>query len=300
MRGQSPRQPKSSCTPPSAATSISSRAKAIQSLHRLPQFRIAPAAKSGATQSDQPLKQKNIRANADHPADKKKRKRNPAQTIAEPVSPYRQRQRRHGDAPEIRFRPAEHFGRTRRANRRDRIQRIVVISAGNIGARINNRAARVSKRFSDWSSSFSLPLCDAIQPPCPPPPQNSPAANSLIYRRRLKNSARLTTKIGGPKILIKRDDQTGLALGGNKVRKLEFLLADALAQGCDTLITLGAAQSNHCRQTAAAAAACALKCELILNGKKPELPQGNLFLDELFGATIHWIDAPNALPNPPS
>lgn len=102
----------------------------------------------------------------------------------------------------------------------------------------------------------------------------------------------LSSKLGGPKILIKRDDQTGLALGGNKVRKLEFLLADALAQGCDTLVTLGAAQSNHCRQTAAAAAACGLKCELILNGKKPDLPQGNLFLDELFGATIHWIDRP--------
>src|SRR4051794_11430866 len=102
----------------------------------------------------------------------------------------------------------------------------------------------------------------------------------------------LSGKLGGPKILIKRDDQTGLALGGNKVRKLEFLLADALAQGCDTLVTLGAAQSNHCRQTAAAAAACALKCDLILNGKKPDLPQGNLFLDELFGATIHWIERP--------
>jgi D-cysteine desulfhydrase len=102
----------------------------------------------------------------------------------------------------------------------------------------------------------------------------------------------LSSKLNGPKILIKRDDQTGLALGGNKVRKLEFLLADALAQGCDTLVTLGAAQSNHCRQTAAAAAACSLKCELILNGKKPDLPQGNLFLDELFGATIHWIDRP--------
>jgi D-cysteine desulfhydrase family pyridoxal phosphate-dependent enzyme len=102
----------------------------------------------------------------------------------------------------------------------------------------------------------------------------------------------LSDKLGGPKLLIKRDDQTGLALGGNKVRKLEFLLADALAQGCDTLVTLGAAQSNHCRQTAAAAVACGLRCELILNGKKPELPQGNLFLDELFGATIHWIERP--------
>jgi D-cysteine desulfhydrase len=102
----------------------------------------------------------------------------------------------------------------------------------------------------------------------------------------------LSRELNGPKILIKRDDQTGLALGGNKVRKLEFLIADALAQGCDTVVTLGAAQSNHCRQTAAAAAACSLKCELILNGKKPDLPQGNLFLDELFGATIHWIERP--------
>jgi D-cysteine desulfhydrase family pyridoxal phosphate-dependent enzyme len=100
----------------------------------------------------------------------------------------------------------------------------------------------------------------------------------------------LSAKLGGPRLLIKRDDQTGLALGGNKVRKLEFLVADAVAQNADTLVTLGAAQSNHCGQTAAAAAGYGLQCELILNGKKPELPQGNLFLDELFGAKIHWID----------
>ena len=61
-------------------------------------------------------------------------------------------------------------------------------------------------------------------------------------------------ELGGPDLLIKRDDQTGLALGGNKARKLEFLVGDALAQGADTLVTAGAAQSNHCRQTAAAAA----------------------------------------------
>ena len=100
----------------------------------------------------------------------------------------------------------------------------------------------------------------------------------------------LSAKLGGPRLLIKRDDQTGLALGGNKVRKLEFLVADALAQNADTLVTLGAAQSNHCRQTAAAAAACGLQCELILNGEKSELPQGNRLLDELFGAKIHWIE----------
>src|SRR5882724_10477552 len=79
----------------------------------------------------------------------------------------------------------------------------------------------------------------------------------------------LTRKLAGPKLLIKRDDQTGLALGGNKTRKLEFLLGDALAKGADTLITPGAVQSNHCRQTAAAAAKAGLRCELILNGKQP-------------------------------
>jgi D-cysteine desulfhydrase len=118
-----------------------------------------------------------------------------------------------------------------------------------------------------------------------------------ISRRRLahlptplEELKTLSAKLGGPRLLIKRDDQTGLALGGNKVRKLEFLAADAVAQSADTLVTLGAAQSNHCRQTAAAAAACGLQCELILNGQKPELPQGNVLLDELFGAKIHWIE----------
>jgi D-cysteine desulfhydrase family pyridoxal phosphate-dependent enzyme len=104
--------------------------------------------------------------------------------------------------------------------------------------------------------------------------------------------ARLSRELGGPQLLIKRDDQTGLALGGNKSRKLEFLVGDALAQGADTLVTVGAAQSNHCRQTAAAAAKAGFKCELILNGRKPELPNGNLLLNRLFGATEHWIDRP--------
>jgi D-cysteine desulfhydrase len=103
---------------------------------------------------------------------------------------------------------------------------------------------------------------------------------------------RLTRELGGPELLIKRDDQTGLALGGNKSRKLEFLVGDALKQGADTLVTAGAAQSNHCRQTAAAAAKAGLRCELVLNGQKPDLPQGNLLLDQLFGATEHWIDRP--------
>ena len=99
----------------------------------------------------------------------------------------------------------------------------------------------------------------------------------------------LSRELGGPEVLIKRDDQTGLALGGNKTRKLEFLVGLALEQGADTLVTAGAAQSNHCRQTAAAAARAGLGCELLLNGTKPELPNGNLLLDELLGARIHWV-----------
>src|SRR5947207_7412685 len=100
---------------------------------------------------------------------------------------------------------------------------------------------------------------------------------------------RLSSELGGPELLIKRDDQTGLALGGNKTRKLEFLVGQALEQGADTLVTAGAAQSNHCPQTAAAAARADLHCELVLNGTKPELPNGNLLLDELLGARIHWV-----------
>jgi len=97
-------------------------------------------------------------------------------------------------------------------------------------------------------------------------------------------------RLAGPALLIKRDDQTGLALGGNKTRKLEFLLGDALAKGADTLVTLGAVQSNHCRQTAAAAAKAGLRCELILNGKPPDLANGNLLLNEILGANLHWIE----------
>ncbi len=99
---------------------------------------------------------------------------------------------------------------------------------------------------------------------------------------------RLSALLGGPSLWIKRDDQTGLGLGGNKTRKLEFLVADALAQQCDVLLTAGAAQSNHCRQTAAAAARVGLRCELVLGGAHGEVPEGNLLLDTLFGAVVHW------------
>ena len=104
----------------------------------------------------------------------------------------------------------------------------------------------------------------------------------------LIEAKRLSACLGGPRIWIKRDDHTGLALGGNKVRKLEFLIGDAISCGYDCLITGGAAQSNHCRQTAAAAAASGLECHLALGGEARGLPSGNLLLDYLFGAKIHW------------
>lgn len=97
---------------------------------------------------------------------------------------------------------------------------------------------------------------------------------------------RLSGYLNGPKILIKRDDQTGLAFGGNKTRKLEFLLAEAREQGAKTLITCGALQSNHCRQTAAAAARFGFECILVMNGEMSEQPSANLMLDQLFGAEI--------------
>lgn len=97
---------------------------------------------------------------------------------------------------------------------------------------------------------------------------------------------RLSEHLGGPRIMIKRDDQTGLAFGGNKTRKLEFLVADAMQQGARALVTGGAIQSNHCRQTAAAAARYGLGCILVLTGEKPDRPTANLLLDQLFGAEI--------------
>ncbi|MGK9170633.1 D-cysteine desulfhydrase [Inquilinus limosus] len=105
---------------------------------------------------------------------------------------------------------------------------------------------------------------------------------------------RLTEALGGPQLWVKRDDCTGLALGGNKARKLEFLLGEALAQGVDTIITAGGPQSNHARQTAAAAARLGLGCILVLTdavpGRDPAYhSNGNLLLDGLFGARIELL-----------
>ena len=102
---------------------------------------------------------------------------------------------------------------------------------------------------------------------------------------------RLTEHLGGPEIWIKRDDCTGLATGGNKTRKLEYLMADAKAKGADMVLTQGATQSNHARQTAAAAARLGMKCHLLLEDRTGYTEQdyqlnGNVLLDELHGATL--------------
>jgi L-cysteate sulfo-lyase len=99
---------------------------------------------------------------------------------------------------------------------------------------------------------------------------------------------RVSRHLGGPEIWVKRDDLTALAGGGNKVRKLEFVVAAALAEGADTLVTLGGAQSNHCRQTAGAACKAGLRCILVLQGEPPAERTGNVLLDYMLGADVRW------------
>ncbi|MEL7149174.1 MAG: D-cysteine desulfhydrase [Pseudomonadota bacterium] len=106
----------------------------------------------------------------------------------------------------------------------------------------------------------------------------------------IEEMSRLSKVLGGPQLFIKRDDCTGLATGGNKTRKLEFLVGEALAQGADMLVTQGAVQSNHVRQTAAAACKVGLKCHVVLERRVPNVDAsyeqtGNVLLDTLFGAT---------------
>lgn len=101
--------------------------------------------------------------------------------------------------------------------------------------------------------------------------------------------ATLGKQLAVEQLLVKRDDLTGLAFGGNKTRKLEFLLAEAAAAGAKMLITAGAIQSNHCRQTAAAAASQGLDCQLVLTGQPSDKEGGNYLLDNLLGAEIIFI-----------
>lgn len=120
----------------------------------------------------------------------------------------------------------------------------------------------------------------------------------IIWPKRL-DLARLPTPITrierfpglpeGVDLRVKRDELTGMEVSGNKVRKLEFCLADALEQGCNTIITCGGLQSNHCRATAVLGARLGLKVHLLLRGEQPESPEGNLLLDQLCGASITYV-----------
>lgn len=100
---------------------------------------------------------------------------------------------------------------------------------------------------------------------------------------------RLSAHLGGPRLWVKRDDLTGFALGGNKVRKLEFFLGEARRMGADVLLTTGGHQSNHARITAAAAARAGLHCVLVLSGGPPGAYTDNLALDRLFGAELRFV-----------
>ena len=98
---------------------------------------------------------------------------------------------------------------------------------------------------------------------------------------------------GGPRLLVKRDDAIPFGFGGNKVRKLEYALVEAIDAGADTLVTLGGVQSNHARATAAAAATLGMDCVLIINGTPQERPTANALLDQLLGARIEYIPSRN-------
>lgn len=112
-----------------------------------------------------------------------------------------------------------------------------------------------------------------LRPECPP----------------LEPASRLTEHLGGPRVWFKRDDHPSTALGGNKLRKLEFFLGEALNQGADSIVTLGAVQSNHVQVTAAACCRLGLSCHALLLGDPPENPSGNYFLDNLFGIEAEFL-----------
>jgi 1-aminocyclopropane-1-carboxylate deaminase/D-cysteine desulfhydrase-like pyridoxal-dependent ACC family enzyme len=125
-------------------------------------------------------------------------------------------------------------------------------------------------------------------------------AGELLASRARSRLATLPTPLergpglpGGVRLWVKRDDLTGLGAGGNKARKLEFLCGEALEVGAGALVTVGAAQSNHCRITAAAGAVLGLEVHLVLSGDRPLRATGNQLLSTLFGAQLHYVGCPD-------
>ncbi len=108
----------------------------------------------------------------------------------------------------------------------------------------------------------------------------------------LEECPRLSETLGGPRIFIKREDCSGLAFGGNKVRQLTFTIGEAVHQNADTIVHGAASQSNHCRQTAAACGKLGLKCYLRLARDDKSIPQGNLLLNHIAGADVEVVDVP--------
>ncbi len=139
-------------------------------------------------------------------------------------------------------------------------------------------AVRPSRKYTEASMLGSL----ASLPFVPFAPAPTPVEELTRLRAALG---------GGPRLLVKRDDAIGFAFGGNKVRKIRFVAADALAHGADTLITSGGLQSNHARVTASAAAKLGLHCILVVNGPPPDRPSANALLDRLLGAEMRYVSS---------
>ena len=119
-----------------------------------------------------------------------------------------------------------------------------------------------------------------------------PQVNLGHFPTPLEECPQLSEALGGPRIFIKREDCSGLAFGGNKVRQLTFTIGDAVAEGADTIVHGAASQSNHCRQAAAACGKLGLKCYLRLARDHKSIIQGNLLLDNLAGADVEIVDVP--------
>ena len=117
-----------------------------------------------------------------------------------------------------------------------------------------------------------------------------PRLKIAVLPTPLEEAPSLSAYLGGPRIMFKRDDITGLAFGGNKVRKIEYLMGEAIDRGCDVVMTVGAVQSNHARVTAAAARRLGLDAIVVLHGEEPVQRQGNLLLDAIFGADIRIVN----------
>jgi D-cysteine desulfhydrase family pyridoxal phosphate-dependent enzyme len=120
-----------------------------------------------------------------------------------------------------------------------------------------------------------------------------PRIRLAVCNTPLQHLPRLSKRLKGPDIFVKRDDLTDLALGGNKARIMEYVMADAAVKGADTVIVTAFTQSNLCRQTAAAARKMGMRAILVLKGVPEDLPQGNLLLDVMLGADLHIIDTTN-------